>query len=167
MLLKEAENIANKYVELFRPYCRRIEIAGSIRRKCQEVKDIEIVCIADTYKLEQYFVFNKRQFHFTKNGAKYKQFMTSHAINLDLFICNMDTWGIIYLIRTGSAEFVREFMQRIRRKGHCCKEGYIYRMFGSKKNPEESLIRCKPFYEEKEVFDYFNFRYFPPESRNK
>lgn len=39
----EAHSIALAVLELLRPHCIRIEIAGSIRREKPEVKDIEIV----------------------------------------------------------------------------------------------------------------------------
>ena len=45
MQLEKAEKIARKYVDLLAPFCERIEIAGSTRRKKPEVGDIEIVCI--------------------------------------------------------------------------------------------------------------------------
>jgi len=41
-----------------KPYCLQIEIAGSIRRKKPDVKDIELVAVADKYKLEKYFIDN-------------------------------------------------------------------------------------------------------------
>ncbi len=45
MQLDKALEIAEKTKELLAPYCERIEIAGSIRRKKPEVKDIELVAI--------------------------------------------------------------------------------------------------------------------------
>ncbi len=43
--LGQAEVLAAELVELFRPYCSRIEIAGSIRRRVSEVDDIEILAV--------------------------------------------------------------------------------------------------------------------------
>jgi DNA polymerase/3'-5' exonuclease PolX len=45
MHLNEAHAIADWLSSLMRPYCQRIEIAGSIRRRSDEVKDIELVAI--------------------------------------------------------------------------------------------------------------------------
>ena len=45
MRLSEARGHAEWLQSLMRPYCRRIEIAGSIRRGADEVKDIELVAI--------------------------------------------------------------------------------------------------------------------------
>jgi DNA polymerase/3'-5' exonuclease PolX len=43
--LMKARSIAETLVAQMRPYCRRISVAGSIRRGCPEVGDIEIVAI--------------------------------------------------------------------------------------------------------------------------
>lgn len=43
MKLEQALEIAEKVKALLAPHCERIEIAGSIRRKKPDVKDIEIV----------------------------------------------------------------------------------------------------------------------------
>ena len=43
MKYEEALKIAEEVKALLAPHCLRIEIAGSIRRKKPEVKDIEIV----------------------------------------------------------------------------------------------------------------------------
>ena len=45
MFIKQAYAIAHYYRAKMLPYVRRIEVAGSIRRGCQEVKDIELVAI--------------------------------------------------------------------------------------------------------------------------
>ncbi len=52
MKLQDAKIIANKYIELLKPYTNRISVAGSIRREKPEVKDIEIVCIRDENQVE-------------------------------------------------------------------------------------------------------------------
>lgn len=55
MKLLQAASLAAGLVEAMRPYCHRIEIAGSIRRYAPEVKDIEIVAVP---KIEQMAVCN-------------------------------------------------------------------------------------------------------------
>jgi DNA polymerase/3'-5' exonuclease PolX len=45
MELKEAKIIAEKYLSILKPFCERIEIAGSIRREQPFPNDIELVCI--------------------------------------------------------------------------------------------------------------------------
>ena len=48
MRLDEATAIAERVVEILRPHCDRIEVAGSVRRGKPEVGDIEVVCIPRT-----------------------------------------------------------------------------------------------------------------------
>ena len=43
--LRIAEPVAERLVEQLRPYCERIQIAGSIRRRKWAVGDIELLCI--------------------------------------------------------------------------------------------------------------------------
>lgn len=52
MLLLEARSIAERLVDAMRPHCRQIEIAGSIRRCKENVKDIEIVAVPDWQEKE-------------------------------------------------------------------------------------------------------------------
>lgn len=49
MKLDKALEIAERIKELLAPYSERIEIAGSIRRKKPEVKDVELVAIPKPY----------------------------------------------------------------------------------------------------------------------
>jgi DNA polymerase/3'-5' exonuclease PolX len=51
MKYQEALKIAQETVELLRPHCERIEIAGSIRREKPEPNDIEIVAIPKPYEV--------------------------------------------------------------------------------------------------------------------
>lgn len=45
MRLRDAQAIAERLAELMRPFCSRVEVAGSVRRSCPEVKDVELVAI--------------------------------------------------------------------------------------------------------------------------
>ena len=112
MDLKRALTIATNIVHSMQPACSRVEIAGSIRREKPNVKDIEIVAIVDDYALlyERLATFGK----FIKPGvpeviewapktnAKYVRMLIEDSIKLDLFIANVDNWGALYCMRTGS-----------------------------------------------------------------
>jgi hypothetical protein len=45
MRLKDAEEVARRLTAVMSPFCLRVEIAGSIRRSCPEVKDVELVAV--------------------------------------------------------------------------------------------------------------------------
>jgi DNA polymerase/3'-5' exonuclease PolX len=126
MRLEEAKQIAEKYLNLLKPYCWRIEIAGSIRREKPEVKDIEIVVLLSEFDLE--FDTDEHQmprdlvgFSYEVNKlekvkgeptGKYTQRMLPEGIKLDLFMANEKNWGLIFAIRTGSAEFSHKVLAR-------------------------------------------------------
>jgi len=117
MELKRARAIAEKLVEKLAPYCERIEIAGSIRREKAEVGDIEVVAIPAPFAdaLLPELIPGAR---FIKNGSRYKQIALPEGINLDLFLVRPPVqWGVIFLLRTGPAEFSHKAVTRKRLGG--------------------------------------------------
>jgi len=110
MKYEEAIEIAEKVKALLLPHCERVEIAGSVRRKKTDVKDIEIVAIPkpfDTGLFESGIatVVNKWQKVKGELPCKYTQRILPEGIKLDLFFAERGNWGLIYAIRTGSAEY--------------------------------------------------------------
>jgi len=54
MDLEKAKAIADEVVRRLGPYCTKIEVAGSIRRRKPWVKDVDIVLIpSDSWNLSQ------------------------------------------------------------------------------------------------------------------
>jgi DNA polymerase/3'-5' exonuclease PolX len=116
MLIVQATAIAERVKAELAPYCERIEIAGSVRRRKSEVKDIEIVAIpqrviADLFgsetTVDPHFCAVVNQWRAVKGlpTGKYTQRRLPDGINLDLFRANADNWGLQYAIRTGSADY--------------------------------------------------------------
>jgi len=161
--LSDAQQIAEQVKAELAPACQRVEIAGSIRRQKETVGDIEIVCIpvpvldmfgepaGDTeldYLLHRLVNLVNRQLEPpTKNGTRYKQFELTnyHGLKLDLFIANPDNWGIIYAIRTGSAEFARKLVTQRNRGGLLPSDcrvagGYIWRGEEQLQTPSEREV---------------------------
>ena len=123
-----ALKLAVRLVEYLRPACRRIEIAGSVRRGKPEVKDIEIVAIPDlspvarpraefgkpapkVYKTKLDALLDEkvcsREIFMQKEGDRYKKFLIIDTqISVDLFLVLPPAqWGVQFLIRTGPADF--------------------------------------------------------------
>jgi DNA polymerase/3'-5' exonuclease PolX len=132
MKYDDALPIAEKLVDLFQPGCKRIEIAGSIRRLKPDPSDIEIVATPDLrvatrplfgipYQSTQLKMIlsslelgddDNIKLHRCLGGDKYQKYWVSvdsgrtWCIKLDLFLVTPPAdWGIIYLIRTGPADF--------------------------------------------------------------
>jgi DNA polymerase/3'-5' exonuclease PolX len=135
MNITSARVIAQKYHDLLAPHCHRIEIAGSIRRGKEEVKDIEIVAIAQPFEgglfasgiadamKGQRILRGKLEPH-----ARYIQFALKDGINLDLFLCSAENWGWILALRTGSADFnTGILLPTLKRLGYTADGGHIWR----------------------------------------
>lgn len=105
-----AKMIADNVLEELRPHCYRIEIAGSIRRKKEFPNDIEIVAIPKPYDVDLFesgiaTVVNQWKKVKGELPCKYTQRMLPEGIKLDLFFATPENWGLIFAIRTGSANF--------------------------------------------------------------
>lgn len=158
MELKEALQKAENIKKILLPYCKRIEIAGSIRRGKETVKDIEIVAIPDKYYLEKYFIDNKFNYRFEKNGPKYKKFIFE-GISVDLFTANPDNFGLQYLVRTGSAEFSSWMLSNWKKisGGGYSKDSYLHTADHRKMlTPEEA-----------DVFELCSMEFIEPRKREK
>ena len=110
MKYNQALAIAEKVKALLEPHCIRIEIAGSIRRKKPQVKDIEIVVIPKQYDIGLFetgiaTIVNQWKKVKGELPCKYTQRMLPEGIKLDLFFAERTNWGLIYATRTGSAEY--------------------------------------------------------------
>ena len=156
MRIEQAQKIADKYVRLLSPYCKRIEIAGSIRRKKAEVGDIEIVCIRNTKYLAG-FVMEVNKLKKIKGSplGRYTQRELPEEIVLDLFMCRPENWGLMFAIRTGSAEFSHHTLGRAWvRAGYKCDDGMLFK--------DQRHI---PVYEEEDLFKLLGINYIQPEFR--
>jgi hypothetical protein len=123
--------LAERLLDLLAPGCKRIEIACGIRRQKPDPHDIELVAIPDlrpphlTFGCPSYPTIidailaslvrgDEEDFliHLSLNGPKFKQFAISQdggqhwLIKVDLFLATPPVdWGVLYLIRTGPADF--------------------------------------------------------------
>ena len=133
MILSQAQEIAESLVERLRPYCTRIEIAGSVRRLKPEVHDIEIVAQPILEPVGNLFgepagyhsLLNDRKVlgslgTILKGGEKYAQIALPEGINLDLFMVTPPAiWPVILTIRTGPADFSKKCVTKR------CQNGYL------------------------------------------
>jgi DNA polymerase/3'-5' exonuclease PolX len=136
--LAEAERWAELALWALEPFCSRIVVAGSVRRRVATVKDIELV--AEPLEIED-GLFGETRLntleireiaallgHMTKGGDKYVQVedILCSGLTLDLFIVTPPAeWGTILAIRTGPADYSHLAVTRIRDRGWRCHEGRI------------------------------------------
>ncbi len=101
MELERAQRIAEAVIKRLSPYCQRIEVAGSVRRKKPSVKDIDFVLIpSDLWNLQHEI---KGMGQVRMSGLKIMRVMVG-IVQVDLYFASPETWATLLLIRTGSAE---------------------------------------------------------------
>jgi len=125
MDLEYAERIAGEIVKVLEPACERIEVAGSIRRRKAEPKDIEIVFIPrmeerpvslfDTepapmtdrmLELMMECGLLQRDRSVKRWGPKYKRLVhPASGMVVELFAATAENWGLILALRTGPGDF--------------------------------------------------------------
>ncbi len=114
MELGKAQRIAAEVVKVLAPYCSRIEVAGSIRRRKPLVNDIDIVLIpSDPWNLTGEIA---RLGAVTAHGAKIQRVQHQGAW-IDLYMATPETWATLLLIRTGSKENNIRLCSLAKRKG--------------------------------------------------
>ena len=102
--LEEATTIADKVKESLSPYCEKLEIAGSIRRRKPVVHDIDIVLIVKPGADLILSSIIARMGRMDLNGDKLKRLWHEDNIAIDIYFATPATWATLLLIRTGSKE---------------------------------------------------------------
>lgn len=148
-----AAQVAEVVRGVLAPACTRIVVAGSIRRRSPDVKDIELVAEPDMRfdlageladdALEVLVPCLVRQGWATwrqrgdgqvlATGPRYYALVhVESGIPVDVFVCRPPSqWGAVLAIRTGPAEYSRELVTRARRRGLRCEGNRLIRADGS------------------------------------
>lgn len=140
-----AQAIAADLVAQLAPHCHRCEIAGSVRRQKEMVKDVEIVCIPKPYETGLFasgIALVASQWTKVKGDfpCLYTQRFLPNGMKLDLFIATHDNWGYIYALRTGSREFNFRWLMVLKSKGYKMHDGGIYANGHFVATPDEAKV---------------------------
>jgi DNA polymerase/3'-5' exonuclease PolX len=174
--LEKALNVARRFLALIEPYTDVREIAGSVRRGCKEVGDIEIVCTESAFNgLDN--VFHDKYPGMVINGRRLKRFKyPKDKIQVELYIAQHYDYGRILAIRTGSSAFSHIQLAirwnrlgwcgtelGLRRKAECDKKGKKWSL-----KPEFKGRETKPplFKTEYDFFNFLGIPWIPPGDRN-
>lgn len=129
MQLSHAQQIAQELIVILSPFCDRIEVAGSVRRRKNICKDIELVIIPKIeivkeglfgdkeriiYPIDKFFWDDSRfEFRLSKDGKRMygdkNKLLLFDAIEfgwiaLDIFTADESNYMMVKFIRTGGAE---------------------------------------------------------------
>ncbi len=163
LTLSQADALAAKIVAELAPACERIEIAGSVRRRKPTVGDLEILAIPrwgtrpslDLFAPpEPVDLLDARVAELVHqgmlaphpecpaNGARYKRlWLPDPGLQLDLFLVRPPAeWAVLWLIRTGPADFSRDVVTRLLPRGMHCTDGRIWRMNETVPCPDERAV---------------------------
>jgi DNA polymerase/3'-5' exonuclease PolX len=167
MKFDRAKHIADAYLNKLKPFCARIEIAGSIRRERRETDDIILVCIPKTISVnngifdsyetrDKGFIETINSLRRSKGGGEgnYVQVLLPELPNLDLVITTPEQWGVVFMMMTGSEMFSRRMAASVR-PYFICDKGYLKKNSGA-------IIPC---YEETDFFRFTGMEYVEPFAR--
>jgi len=101
MELDKAQKIAKEVIKQLSLYCKRIQVAGSIRRRKPEVNDVDIVLIPDNLWNPHQEIMRLGK---VKMGGNKIMCVTVGLAQIDLYFAEPETWATLLLIRTGSKE---------------------------------------------------------------
>jgi hypothetical protein len=135
MKLELAQAIGQLFVDWIAPHCEWVRVAGSVRRGCEEVKDIEIV-VTPKATLMSFLDQAVERGEISKAlygqqqrprwGSKYRGLMFSGA-RIELFTCDDDNRGWIYYLRTGPGDLNKQLMGKIKHQSpYRLDGGYIW-----------------------------------------
>ena len=178
MKLKEAQKIAEEVKGWLKPYCQRIEIVGSVRRRKAECGDMELLCVPKTepcgllgmptidmcsVKIQSLMRQHKLDFRLNSKGSRVygpKNKLLTHVASgfpVDIFSTDEEGWATAMVIRTGSKS------NNIRIAMAAKKKGWKFNAYGSGFTKEDdSKVICKI---EKEVFEDVGLKYLEPWER--
>lgn len=114
MLLQKAQEIANRVMNQLSPYCQRIAIAGSIRRRRRFVNDIDLVLIPSN---QGQLAYQLQQLGKVRIGGSKIIRVTMADADLDVYVATPETFYTLMLIRTGSADHNKMLCGRALRMG--------------------------------------------------
>jgi DNA polymerase/3'-5' exonuclease PolX len=190
MEYKQAKIIADRIYELYEPHCELLHIAGSIRRKKADVKDIEIVCLPKreftgtdlfgdgAWKVNAGFAHATMLMvdHVIKGkiDGRYMQTVLKGGMKMDLFLPQRSDYYRQLAIRTGSADYSAKVIATTWKKmGWCGTKDGLRRISDCMLTNSGVWViqkqdgRLPPIWNsEEEFFNWLGIDFIKPEKRN-
>lgn len=157
--LDEILPVAEALVRVLRehPACDRAEIAGSIRRRTDTCKDIDLIATSrDPLELTEAIAGHRTIAEHGTPGELGVKLTTHNGIGVDVRIVRPDAFGNLLQHFTGSAAHSAELRERAAAKGlHVSEHGI----------KDDSTGETERFETEEEVYERLGYRYIEPELR--
>lgn len=135
----------------------RVELAGSLRRRRETVKDIDILALAkDGKKVMDAFVKLEEVEKVVATGETKSAVILKMGLNCDLRVLKPEAYGAGLVHFTGSKE------HNIALRSYCIKKGMKLDEYGLFRAKTNKLIACKT---EEEVYEKLGMQWIPPEMR--
>lgn len=133
-----------------------VEVAGSLRRRKDTVKDIDILVVSSSgQKVMDRFVSLKEVKDILAKGITKSSVISRRNIQVDLRVVEKDSFGSALLYFTGSKSFNISLRQFALKKGYKINE---YGLFKLKKGQEEKIAGRN----EEEIFKILGMDFIPP-----
>ena len=178
--LSQAMDVAAELLTLLRPLTDRIAVAGSVRRRRSQVKDLELLAIPTPFQARDMFgrptesrtpfdqlldsliadgkLLRKRpnkNGHYTYGDKNKLLLHVPTGLPVDVFSTEARYWGMAMVVRTGPADFNKRLMSRFQEQGM---RGHAYGGVSSRHGEHD----CP---EEEEVFRLAGWPYTDPRER--
>lgn len=128
--LADGERLAAWLIQCLAPYCERIQVAGSIRRRRPSVGDIELVAIPQTVQRRVDLLHTEARNHCIervdeliedgyieriKGGEKWQRLRLTRPapVQVDLFFADQREFPVLLAIRTGPARFSKRLVTQM------------------------------------------------------
>jgi DNA polymerase (family 10) len=140
MRLEYAEWLAGHFVKRIAPFLKRVEIAGSIRRRREFVGDIEVVAIpymnTDLFSDDSTPLMDPLHIELSKLGTIVRggdRYIRIHLTKPDQYadiflVWPPAQWGSIFAIRTGPHDLSQYVVTRMRDLGYFHQNGHAHRI---------------------------------------
>jgi DNA polymerase/3'-5' exonuclease PolX len=186
--LAQAQTLAESFAAMLGEHVERVAIAGSVRRKREDVGDLEIICLTKPYP-SQPAMFDEASGDRTildellaqrtplvaagwqlgaKNGTLYKQFThITSGLNADVYVVPDErAWGSSLVVRTGPWYFARSLMQRAIKLGMRFSDGFLLHNHLHVCTKGAGCPDIIPLLTEREVFDRLRIEWMEPAVRD-
>ena len=157
ILLENARITAATVVKHLEPYCTRIEVAGSIRRRRPVCHDVDIVLIIKPEALLTIDLAIAQMGQITKKGPWIQRVTLRTLQEVDLYFATEESFGTLMLIRTGSEQ------NNIRLAKAALAKGWHLKASGEGLLDGDGLIIAQ---DERSIYERLGERYQQPWERN-